>query len=146
MGTGAKTAFGTKIYVGGTGTPKTGGALVEEVTTITLPEQVAEAINATSHDSAAGEYIPPGIVLNGQVTAEMLYKAATGQELVRANLNVAATQYYINLAGGQNQKQLDFLAFCTNWAWGAADAQGPDAIKATATIQISGGITLNTQA
>jgi len=145
MGTGAKTAFGTKIYVGGTGTPKTGGTLVEEVNNITLPEQVAEAIKTTSHDSTAGEYIPPGIAESGDVTIEMLYKAATGQELVRGDLNVDATQYYINLAGGSGQKQLDFLAFATNWNWGGADAQSPDAIKVTATLKISGGIALNTQ-
>jgi len=143
MTTAAKTSFGTKIYKGGTGTPKTGGTLVEEVNSIELPEEVADAIEAVSHDATTAESIPGGLTDPGEVSFTLLYSGDTGQTAVRTALGAAASQWYINLAGGSSQKQLDFMAIVTSFKLGTA-ARG-NAITATCKLRVTGAITFNTQ-
>lgn len=142
MTTGAKTAHGTLIYRGGSSTPKTGGQVIEEVFNIELPEEVAEAIDASSHDVTTKEFIPGGLTDSGEVVVEMYYKAGTGQELMRGDRGGAATGYYINLAGGGTQKQLDFSALVTNFKLSAGRGE---AITARATLKITAAITFTAQ-
>ena len=94
MGSGAKTTFGTKLQYGDAAIPEK-FTTVAEVKSLTLPEQTAEAIKATSHDSTAGEYIPPGIVESGEVpfTANFINDAT--DTAVRAKLNAVAANWQI---------------------------------------------------
>jgi hypothetical protein len=143
MTTAAKTAFGSKLYRGSSGTPRTGGQLIEEVTNLTLPDQVDPQFDATSHDSSADEFVNVGCLNNGNISVEMNYKAATGQELMRGtDLGGAATGYYVNLAGGSGQAQLYFSAAVKSFKLGA-ELKG--AIKATAVLTITGPVTWTTQ-
>lgn len=145
MTTQAKTTFKTKAYYGGAGSPVTGGTLISEVVNHSLPEEVSEAINATSHDSGAAEYIPSELVDGGQVTLEMNYIGSASQLALRGYLGGTAHDFYINLPEAAGAPQLAFSALVTNWAWGEAPAESPAVRRATATLKISGGVTLNTQ-
>lgn len=146
MTTSAKTTYATKLYRGGSGSPKTGGTAIEEVQDLGLPEEVSEAINATSHDSSGvAEYIPSELIDGGEVTGTLLYSAATGQVALYGDLGGAAQGYYINFPGGSGKKQLDFSACVTRWKWGDAPAQTPDALKAEFTMKITGAVTVGTQ-
>ena len=140
MTTSAIKGFGTKLYRGGSGTPKTGGTLVEEVFSFDLPEALAHMTEVTSHDSAKGEHIAT-YVDEGEVTIQMYYSAATGQELVRADLGGAATAYYINLAGATS-KQLDFSAIVSSFK---PDAPMDGPTQATAKMKITGAVTFTAQ-
>jgi len=140
----AKKAQGTKVYLGTSSTtyPKTGGTAIAEVQSITLPNQQVAAIDATSHDSTAAEVIA-GLPDNGEVSMEMLYVGSAGQAALRTN--VGNTQhFYINLAGGTNQPQIEFIALNQSWNWGSASGTGNEALKATATLRISGAVTVST--
>lgn len=141
MTTAAKKAFGTKLYIGGSGTPNTGGTLIEEVTSIEPGEEAAKEVEVTSHDSTAAEYIA-SYIDSGSVAIEGNYTAAAGQVLLKANLGAAASNYYVNLAGGTGQKQLSFSAFCSKWQVQAALDGG---IKYRATLRTTGAVTYNTQ-
>lgn len=142
MTTAAVAAHGTKIYRGGTGTPKTGGQVIEECHVVEPGEQTAPEIDATSHDSTSTEAILCSCVDNGEVNLEMHYDAGTGQELLRGDLGGSAQTWYINLAGGSGQKQLEFSGLVKQFKLTAGRTDG---IGATATIRVTGGVTWNTQ-
>lgn len=144
MTTSAKSAFGTKLYRGGSGTPKTGGQLIEEVDSLGPPEGTDEVIPATSHDSTKTEAILAGCVDEGEITIEGFYVAGTGQELMRGtDLGGAAQGYYINLAGGSGQKQLDFSAVVHTFGVLTPDLKG--AIRFRAVMKITGAVTWTNQ-
>lgn len=142
MTTSARSGHGTLIYEGGTGTPKTGGTLIEEVTDIDLPDEVDETIEATSHDSTADEYIPSGCPNSGEVTVTGNWTGATGQAAMKADKGGAATQYYINLPGGSDQKQLDFMLLVNSFKI-TSDRKG--VLQFTAKGRITGAITWTAQ-
>ena len=142
MTTSAQFAHGTKLYRGGTGTPKTGGQLIEECHVVEPPEQTATEIDATSHDSSSTEAILSSCVDNGEVNLEFHWTAATGQELLRGDLGGSATTYYINYAGGSGQKQLEFSGLCKSFKTSAGRTDG---LGGTATLRITGDVTWNTQ-
>lgn len=141
MATAATKAFGTKLYIGGSGTPTTGGTVLEEVSALDLPEALAKVVEVTSHDSTKAEFVN-SYVDEGEVGVTMLYSAATEQEAYRALVGGAATQMYINLAGGTGKKQLSFSGLVTSFKLGAELA---GAIQATSKIKITGPVTFNTQ-
>lgn len=142
MTTSARSGHGTLIYRGGSGTPKTGGTLIEEVTDIELPDEVDESIDATGHSSTADEYIPSECPNSGEVTVTGNYTHATGQEAMRGDNGGAATGYYVNLPGGADQKQLDFSLLVYSFKL-VPNRKG--ALQFTAKGRITGGITWNTQ-
>jgi len=143
MPSSAKSAFGTKLYRGGSGTPKTGGTLIEELTSIDPPEASDVDVDATSQDSASvSEDINSGCVDGGEITIEGNYTAAAGQELLRGDAGGAAQGYYINLAGGSGQKQLDFSANVKNFKLNLALR---DAIRFSAKLRITGAVTWTNQ-
>jgi len=142
MTTAAKSAFGTKLYRGGAGTPKTGGQLIEECDVVEPPESTDAEIKVTSHDSTDQEYILQGCVDAGEMNVSMNYKAGTGQELLRGDLGGAAQGYYINLPGGAGQKQLDFLALVKRFKLGSPiDGK----VAAEITMRITGPVTWTNQ-
>lgn len=144
MTTAAKAAFGTKLYRGGggaAGQPRTGGTLIEEITETELPEKACDAIDVTSHDSAAAEFIN-SYPDEGEISVEMNYTGATGQEALRGDLGGAAVAYYINLAGGGGQKQLAFSALVRSWKFGAG-RKGQ--VTASARLKITGLANIYTQ-
>src|ERR1035437_977441 len=141
MTTAATKAFGTKLYIGGSATPKTGGTVVEEVFSLELPEALAKSVEVTSHDSTKGEHIN-SYVDEGEVTAQFRYSGATEQEVLRGLLGGVATQMYINLAGGTGKKQLDFMGLVQSFK---LTAPMDGAIEATSKIKITGVVTFNTQ-
>ena len=142
MATSAVAAHGTKIYIGETGTPRTGGQVIEEVHNLDPPEQAAPEIDATSHDSVANEYILSSCEDSGEITLEMHYVAGTGQEQLRALLAGAATGFYINAAGGSGQAQLYFEALLKSFKLGS-DRTGD--LQATAVLRVTDAITWTTQ-
>lgn len=141
MPTLASKGFGTKLYLGGAGTPLTAGTVLEEVFSIDLPDAVSKTAEATSHDSTKAEFINT-YVDEGEITIQMRYSAATEQEVYRALLGGVATQMYINLAGGATKKQLGFLGLVTSFKLGAP-LDG--AVEATSKVKITGPVTWNTQ-
>ena len=142
MATSAVAAHGTKLYRGSSGTPRTGGQVIEEVFNLDPPEQTAPEIDATSHDSAAAEYILSSCLNNGELTIEMHYVAGTGQELLRGDHGGGPIGYYINTAGGSGQAQLYFTALVKSFKLGTGRE---DSIKATAVLRITDTLTWTTQ-
>ena len=142
MTTSATKAFGSKLYRGGSGTPKTSGTEIEEIFSIDPPEALCEMLEATSHDSTKGEHIN-SYVDEGDISIEMNYTAATGQEALRGDLGGDATGYYINLAGGSGYKQLDFSACVHSFKLGSLGIK--DKITATAKLKITGAVTWTNQ-
>jgi len=140
MATAMRAAKGTLLYKGGTGTPKTGGTLIEEVAEIECPNQEAADIEATSHDSTAEEFIN-GIMANGTVTATVHYTGATGQAALNTALGGAAAQYYINLPGATSP-QLDFMGLCKSRQWLTPLKGGLDAKY---TIKVTGALSVTAQ-
>lgn len=138
----AKKAFGTQMHRGGSGTPKTGGQLIELATDITLPQELSEAIEVTSHDSTKGEHIN-SYADEGEIVLNGVYTAATGQELARGDVGGAAGGYYVNLAGGSGQKQLDFSCIVTGF--GLQPAGLRDDLGYTLTVKITGVVTWTNQ-
>lgn len=142
MTTSATKGFGTKLYIGGTATAtSSSGTLVEEVFSLDLPEALSKTAEVTSHDSTKGEHINT-YVDEGEITAQMRYSGATEQEVLRGLLGGAATNMYINLAGGTGKKQLDFVGLVTGFKL-SAPLDG--AIDATAKIKITGPVSFGTQ-
>ena len=141
MATSANAAYKTLIQYGDGATPEL-FTTVAEVKEIDPPEQTAPEIDATSHDSAAAEYILSDCINNGELTIEMHYVAGTGQELLRGDLAGSATGYYINTAGGSGQAQLYFTALVKSFKLGTAR---DDSIKATAVLRITDTLTWTTQ-
>jgi len=138
----AQKAFASKLYRGGSGTPKTGGQVIETGVDVTLPEALSEAVEVTSHDSTRGEHINT-YVDEGEVVVTGPYTAATGQELARGDLGGVAGGWYINLAGGSGQKQLDFSAIVTGF--GLTPAGLRDFVGFTLTLKITGVVTWTNQ-
>ena len=141
MTTAAKSAHATQVQYGDGGSPELFTTLAE-VVKIEPPEQTATEIDATSHDSTSTEAILCSCVDNGEVNLEMHYDAGTGQELLRGDLGGSAQTWYINLAGGSGQKQLEFSGLVKQFKLTAGRTDG---IGATATIRVTGGVTWNTQ-
>jgi hypothetical protein len=141
MTTTATKGFGTKLYIGGTGTPLTSGTVVEQISNLDLPEALAKMAEVTSHDSTKAEHIAT-YVDEGEIGVEMLYSAATEQEVYRALVGGAATQMYINLAGGTGKKQLGFLGIVQSFKLGTP-LDG--AVSASSKIKITGPVTWGTQ-
>jgi len=142
MTTAATKAFGTKLYRGSSGTPRTGGQLIEELSNIDLPEAASKVAEVTSHDSTKGEHINT-YVDEGEISIEGNYVAGTGQELLRGtDLGGAAVGYYVNLAGGSGAVQIYFSALVTSFKL-AAPMDGQH--KFTAKLKITGAVTWTTQ-
>lgn len=141
MTTSARTGKGCLLYIGGSGTPKTGGTLVEEVVEFDLPDEVYEQLDATSHDSTAAEFIS-SFADGGELGITMNWTSATGQDALIALKGTDGSQYYINLPGGTGQAQLDFLGNISS------DKFNPP-LKGVLTralkIKVTNGITINTQ-
>ena len=143
MTTAATTAHGTLLYRGASGTPRSGGQLIEEVQTMGLPEHTDEVIDVTSHDSAAVERILRGCIDYGQIEITGFYSANTGQELVRGtDLGGSATGFYVNLAGGSGKVQIYFSAVVSAWQLVTDD---PGGIMYRAVLNITGAVTYTTQ-
>ena len=142
MASSAKSAFGTKLYRGGSGTPKTSGQLVEEVASIEPADKTDEDVDVTSHDSVATEDINSGCPDEGEVIVEGVYVAGTGQELLRGDVAGAKQGYYVNLAGGSGQKQLDFNATVKSFS---LQTGLRDAIRFRARIKITEAVTWTNQ-
>jgi hypothetical protein len=138
----AQKAFGTKLYRGGSGTPKTGGQEIETTQEITLPQALSEVVETTAHSSTKATFLNT-YVDEGEIVAVGSYTAATGQELCRGDLGGAATGYYVNTAGGSGKKQLDFSALVTGFGLEPADLRGE--IRYRATLKITGAVTWTNQ-
>lgn len=142
MTTSATKGFGTKLYIGGTATAtSSSGTLVEEIFSLDLPEGLSKTAEVTSHDSTKAEHINT-YVDEGEITAQGRYSAATEQEVLRGLVGGAATNMYINMAGGSGKKQLDFVGLVTSFKL-SAPMDGP--IDFSAKIKVTGSVLFGTQ-
>jgi len=147
MATLGNKAHGVKLYLAGTAATSTAfatasGTAVEECTIITPPEESNETADATSHDSAADEFVNVGVIDGGEVAIEGIWSGATGQEQLRGYNGGVNKMFFINLPTTNAPNQITFSGAVTGWQ---ITAERPDILKYSSKIKVSGAVVHGTQ-
>lgn len=117
-----------------------GGASVGKCTVTDFPEIATDKINTTNHSSGGwSEGIPSGLLTTGDITLTVLLEAGVLDGITADML--AKTIDEVVIANEVDTMTFDgfFLSIKTE----AADAQSPDAVRASVVITPTGAISIN---
>lgn len=118
-----------------------GGTSIGKCIVIDFPELSTEKINITNHSSGGKtQYIPSKLIDAKDITLSLLVDS--GSEFSALNTDMEAGTVSQCVVSNP-QDTMTFSGWIESLKEESADAQNPDAVKLTAVIVVTGGVTIS---